>query len=337
MIDSWQHLHSKPDILGNPFVAHTYHFDGSVSAVVTTVIEYVTPAPSHKAILYLHGYTDYFFQDQLAHHFEQLGLRFFALDLQGYGRSIRPNSVPNWCESLSQYHDDIHIALTEMYKLGVTEVTLLAHSTGGLIASSYVSTQQASEQDTNNKPHITGLMLNSPFLALPFSPNIIKHVSWPIWLAVSLLPYHSLRAHKISLYAQTLHQEFGGEWSYRLDWKPAHGFPLSFHWLKQVILAQRALQKYPIALPTLMCHSKSTTRHALDIEEVKLGDGVLDVDSMNLAANNAFSQLTAVTIEGGYHDLFLSPKPIRQRYLTAIDQWLLDHNVISSLPKTANG
>lgn len=323
---SWQLIHSKTDILGEPFVAHTFRFHGPVSAVDSTLIEYASHTPCKRAILYLHGYTDYFFQRELAEHFAQQGLRFFAIDMQGYGRSIRPNSRPNWCENLDQYFDDIEIALTEMHRRGIEEVVILAHSTGGLIASSFLADRQQPNQVSESLPMIKGLILNSPFLALPFPPKVLKRLSWPIRITVSLLPFHSLHAKKISLYAKTLHQVFGGEWSYRLDWKPAHGFPLSFHWLKQIILKQRALQQTHIDLPTLMCRSAITTKAALGIEDIRKGDGVLNVGSMTIAAKKIFSALTCVSVNGGYHDLFLSPQPVRANYLAAIDQWLLEQS-----------
>ncbi|SBS32305.1 lysophospholipase L2 [Marinomonas aquimarina] len=323
---SWQHLHSKTDLLGEPFMAHTFRHAGAANDVDTTLIEYAKQSAGKRAILYLHGYTDYFFQKPLALHFDQLGLRFFAIDMQGYGRSIRPNSLPNWCETLDHYFDDIDIALAELYRRGVEEVVILAHSTGGLIASSFLAARQQPDQVSDALPRIKGLILNSPFLALPFPPKVLKRLSWPIRIVVSLLPFHSLHAKKISLYAKTLHTVFGGEWDYRLDWKPAHGFPLSFHWLKQIILKQRALQHTRIDLPTLMCHSAITTKEALGIEDIRKGDGVLNVDSMKLAAQRTFSDLTCASIEGGYHDLFLSPQPVRANYLAAIDQWLLDQS-----------
>lgn len=327
---SWQHLHSKTDILGTPFIAHTYRFKGVVTDVATTLVEYQEQSNHHRAILYIHGYTDYFFQKGLAEHFSQQGLRFFAIDLQGYGRSIRPNSQPNWCESLDQYFDDIEIALNELYSKGIEEVVLLAHSTGGLIASSFLKDRQMPKQVSKSLPTIKGLILNSPFLTLPFPPNVLKRITLPIWIAVSALPFHCLRAKKISMYAKTLHQVFGGEWSYRLDWKPAQGFPLSFSWLKQIIIKQKVLQSANIGLPTLMCHSSITTKEALAVEDLRKGDGVLNVDSMKLAARKTFSNLTCASIDGGYHDLFLSPKPIRDHYLAAIDQWLLDQSFIEN-------
>ncbi|RDL44774.1 alpha/beta hydrolase [Marinomonas piezotolerans] len=287
------------------------------------MIEHLENSESSRAILYLHGYTDYFFQTELAEHFAKQGYRFFAIDLQGYGRSIRPNSPPNWCDSMHQYHDDIRIALAEIANRGVSELVIMAHSTGGLVASSYLAKEldMAPERQLPC-PTIKGLILNSPFLELPFPPRLVKRISWPIWVAVSLLPFHALRAKKISTYAKTLHKCFAGEWGYRLDWKPAQGFPLSFHWLKQVILAQRDLKQQIIQTPTLMCHSAISTLNNDDVEATRQGDGVLDVDSMKAAAKQTFECLTTQSIQGGYHDLMLSPADIRKDYLRSVDQWL---------------
>lgn len=327
---NWQRIHSKQDILGPDFIAHTYSFHGSVSYVATTLIEHNANPEQERAILYLHGYTDYFHQAGLAQHFTSKGLRFFALDLQGYGRSIRPNSKPNWCESMAQYHDDIHIALAEVSAKGIKEIVILAHSTGGLIVSSYLA--KIANQTTaisTAQAKISGLILNSPFLELPFPPKVLKRVSWPIRIAVSLLPFHSLRAKKISTYAQTLHKAFAGEWEYRLDWKPAHGFPLSFSWLKQIIVTQHNLRHHCIHLPTLMCHSARSNLHAESLEAIRKGDGVLDVESMKMAAKRIFPQLCLASIEGGFHDLYLSPTPIRANYLNAIDDWLKQQKFIT--------
>lgn len=319
---TWHLINSKQDILGTPFWAYTYRFEGLLNKVETTLIERRSEEQSTSAVLYIHGYTDYFFQASLADHFANQGLHFYALDLQGYGRSIRPNSRPNWCENLSQYHDDITIGLAEMVDRGIQNVVILAHSTGALIASSYLQRYQNVPESQYRHPKIDGLILNSPFLDLPFSPQTLKRVSLPIRLTVSLLPFHNLRAEKISIYAQTLHKRFHGEWSYRLDWKPCQGFPLSFHWLQQIMLTQKALRQSTIDLPTLICHSARTTRKHEDVEATRKGDGVLDVASMVVAAKVIFSNATFACIEGGFHDLFLSPADVRQHYLNSIDYWL---------------
>lgn len=327
----WTLVHQGDDLLGPAFCSRTFAFSGAASQdpntrVHTTLIHHLGNPTSSKGILYVHGYTDYFFQTGLAEHFVALGYRFYALDLQGYGRSIRPSTPPNWCDSLDQYGQDIDIALATMKADGIDNLVLIGHSTGGLILANYLAQPYALPERAShyNKafPQVNGLILNSPFLALPFPPALLNRISWPIRMLVSLLPFSYLRAKKISLYAQALHCKFGGEWDYRLDWKPAEGFDLSFHWLREIIRTQRHLANQRLAIPTLLCRSKISTIGTLTVEETQQGDGVLDVDSMQDAAEKTFQNLTTAVISEGFHDLYLSHEPARQAYLSAMTTWL---------------
>lgn len=322
----WKQINDHEDLLGANYRARTFSFLGPKSQVHTTLINHRDEQHSPHAILYVHGYTDYFFQTGLAEHFIAQGYRFYALDLQGYGRSIRPNSPPNWCESIEQYGQDLDIALATMKEDGVDKVTLLAHSTGGLVTATYLAQPYLADERARHYqtdfPDISGLILNSPFLALPFSPTTLKWINKPLYALVSLFPFASLPTKKATLYSKTLHTVFGGEWDYRLDWKPATGYPLSFYWLKQIVLAQRKLTTKRIEIPTLLCHSEVSTLDKKTVAEMQLGDGVLDVNSMQDAANKTFSQLSEASIQHGFHDLFLSQRPAREAYLASIDHWL---------------
>ncbi|QUX94591.1 alpha/beta hydrolase [Marinomonas sp. CT5] len=322
----WQQVSECEDLLGADFHARTFAFAGPRTQVHTTLIHHTGNPDATKAILYVHGYTDYFFQTGLAEHFVKLGYRFYAIDLQGYGRSIRPSTPPNWCESIEQYGQDLDIALATMKQDGVDQVVLLGHSTGGLVLSTYLAQPYAPpERESHyNKafPEVIGLMLNSPFLALPFPPAVLNYVSWPVRILVSLLPFSYLRAKKINIYSKSLHTIYGGEWDYRLDWKPSQGFDLSFHWLREVIVAQRNLAHQQLSISTLMCHSEQSSIGKLTVEETQQGDGVLDVDSMQQAAERTFTNLTKVSIAKGFHDLYLSHPPARKAYLSAMTNWL---------------
>lgn len=326
----WRLISDHEDLLGANFRARTFAFAGPKTQVHTTLVNHLGCQTAKRAILYVHGYTDYFFQAELADYFIEQNDRFYAVDLQGYGRSIRPTTPPNWCESIDQYGQDLDIALATIKADGVDDVIILAHSTGGLIVSNYLAQPYApSERESHyhtDFPSISGLILNSPFLALPFPPAALNRVSRPIQILVSLLPFSYLRAKKISLYAKSIHVKFGGQWDYRLDWKPAQGFPLSFHWLKQVILAQQNLANQRLSLPTLLCHATISTIGKLTVEEVQKGDSVLDVDSMLEAAQKTFSNLTTAAIDNGFHDLYLSKHDAQQHYLDSIHDWLVTLN-----------
>ncbi|ETI59197.1 alpha/beta hydrolase [Marinomonas profundimaris] len=326
----WTQVNEGEDLLGADFIARTFAFPGPKTKVYTTLIHHTGNTDSEKAILYVHGYTDYFFQTGLAEHFVHLGYRFYAVDLQGYGRSLRPSTPPNWCDSIEQYGQDLDIALATMKQDGVNDVILLAHSTGGLVVSTYLAQPYAPpERESHYQqafPDISGLILNSPFLALPFSPAALNYLSWPVRAIVTALPFVNIRAKEITIYSKTLHTKFGGEWDYRLDWKPAEGFTLSLHWLREIIHAQRNLANQKIGLPTLLCHSEISTIGKLSVEETQQGDGVLNVDSMQIAANKTFTNLSSVEIPKGFHDLYLSHQPARSAYLSAITEWLTLEN-----------
>jgi len=329
----WTLIKDSEDLLGADFRARTFSFTGPKSTnasnqVHTTLVNHIGRPRTTKAILYIHGYTDYFFQTGLAEFFIQLGYRFYAVDMQNYGRSIRPFARPTSCESISQYSQDLDIALTTMKQDGVKQVVVLAHSTGALAVSTYL-TQAHTFPDREAHygkpfPEIIGLMFNSPFLALPLPPIWLNRLAWSIRALVSALPFAFLRAKKVNMYSKTLHTRFGGDWDYRLDWKPAEGFNLSFHWLKEIIHAQHNLANDKISIPTLMCRSEISTIGKKTVEETQLGDGVLDVESMQAAADKAFQNLTSVMIPQGFHDLYLSKPAAREFYLSSMKKWLND-------------
>lgn len=63
-------------------------------------------APS-RAVLYLHGYVDYFFQTHMARWFVARGWSFYALDLRKYGRSLEAGQTPYYCRDLHEYYPEI--------------------------------------------------------------------------------------------------------------------------------------------------------------------------------------------------------------------------------------
>ncbi|MFQ9503751.1 MAG: alpha/beta hydrolase [Alistipes indistinctus] len=62
--------------------------------VIATLLRADSTAPSGRAVLYLHGYIDYFFQTHMAERFAGEGWNFYALDLRKYGRSSCPINMP---------------------------------------------------------------------------------------------------------------------------------------------------------------------------------------------------------------------------------------------------
>ena len=92
------------DILGAPYQRRTIALPPDEEGeVVATLVSLKAPTPTRRAVLYIHGYVDYFFQTHLAEYFTGHGYDFYALDLRKYGRSLLAHQTPNYCRDLSEY------------------------------------------------------------------------------------------------------------------------------------------------------------------------------------------------------------------------------------------
>lgn len=329
-------IDDQRDFLGSDYRARTLSLP---SGSECTLISYEpagcsSSGPSlsskDKAILYIHGYTDYFFQTSMAEYFHELGFCFYALDLQGYGRSIRPNRKPTSCNSFLDYHQDLSAAFDVMLVDGITECVPLAHSMGGLALTSYLRLHETKHSQADDKAAqssicIKGVILNSPFLALPLSPAK-ESLVLPIYrFLAKYFAFVSLATQQTNPYSRTLHTSLSGEWSYRLDWKPATGFPFSFAWIQQVMVEQALSSQAQIRIPTLLCHSSKSTYFNRDLAKIRQGDGVLNVENMEIKTKAIYQNLSIAVVEQGFHDLYLSPLPIRTQYLTSIATWLKEN------------
>lgn len=96
------------DILGEGFEQLTLRFEDDFEGeVIATLIRSESVMVSSKAILYIHGFNDYFFQKEMAQRFNQKGFHFYALDLRKYGRSYLPHQKLNNLRSLEEYDEEI--------------------------------------------------------------------------------------------------------------------------------------------------------------------------------------------------------------------------------------
>jgi len=159
---SWQQ-----DVLGPDFEQLTLDLPAGSPA---TLVRYTGDAPEWTPsslagadILYVHGWSDYFFQRELAEFFHQAGARFYALDLHNYGRSLRPGMVPGQVASLTEYDDDIAAALAAM---GRSEARAV-EGAGEPGADSYAEAwEEAAEQFENDFLATARQRLEAAFTAL---------------------------------------------------------------------------------------------------------------------------------------------------------------------------
>ena len=136
-----------PDVLGDGYLRRTFQMpDDYEGKVVCTLVKKPQLDSVKQAVLYIHGYNDYFFQKQLGDSVNAHGYNFYAMDLRKYGRSILPNQNLFFCKSLKEYFADIDTALATIRSEGNERILLMAHSTGGLITPYYLNRRAYSEQ-----------------------------------------------------------------------------------------------------------------------------------------------------------------------------------------------
>ena len=132
--------------------------------IVGTLVRREAPANPIGAVLYVHGFTDYFFQTALADFFTERGFAFFALDLRKCGRSRRPGQTPHYVSDLAYYDAELSRALAAVrHETGDAPVLLAGHSTGGLVLSAVARPAQRRRPAVPKGAGISGLVLNSPW------------------------------------------------------------------------------------------------------------------------------------------------------------------------------
>ena len=77
-----------------------------------TLVRRGGPQPgAGRAVLLVHGFTDYFFNTALADHLAHRGFAFYALDLHKCGRSWREGQTPHFTTDLARYDAELDRAL----------------------------------------------------------------------------------------------------------------------------------------------------------------------------------------------------------------------------------
>lgn len=271
----------------------------------------------NKAILYVHGFIDYFFQTEMADKFNEMGFDFYAIDLRKHGRSLQEHHHPNFIANIYDYFEEIDksIEIIKIERKDI-EIVLMGHSTGGLTTSLYC----------HHRNNVEGLILNSPFFDLNI-PSTLKAIV-PIIAAIGkLIPFgkmNSLTEH----YPKSLHKNYLGEWDFNEKWKPITNFPTYLGWTRAIYKAQKELQNgLKVKCPVLVLHSDKSYKGKDWNELIRTSDAVLDVEHIKKYATVIGSRVTKVEIKDGVHDLVLSKKEVRETVYSEIENWIMLHKL----------
>lgn len=271
-----------------------------------------------KAVLYVHGYMDFFFHDHVAKGYNDAGYDFYAIELRRYGRAIMPHQRANYTTDVKEYFEELDYAVDLIRnKEHHDHFVLLCHSTGCLTGILYAKCRQ-------HKGEINSLILNSPFLDFSI-PKLFK-VLLPVFSALGkIFPggYNPLPDHQGMVYRQSLHKDYKGEWDFDWRYKPYEGFKIYMGWVYAIRKAHRELWKLPnLDCPILLLHSDKSSIHTKWNDEVLYTDCVLNVQHMKKLGPQLGDKVELYEVKGGVHDLFLSPQKIRDNAMGKMFSWL---------------
>lgn len=268
-------------------------------------------------VLYVHGWSDYFFQRRLASFFADRGARFYGLDLRRYGRSIRPGQLHGYIRDLDTYDEEISAALAAIGRRSGRRLLLVGHSTGGLVLSLWAS---------RNPGVAAALVLNSPWLEFQLGRLGRAAISPALELGARFRPREPVVPNIDLGFYWRAQQEAADEHDPTApnpEWRPEQAPPPTMGWLDAVLDGHERVSKgLGIEVPVQVLLS---TRSALPrrwSETLAEADTVLAVDEVARAALNLGSSVTIERIDGALHDVFLSRPAAREAAYARLDRWV---------------
>lgn len=309
-----------PDILDGyeaRYVNQGEAFDGPCCS---TIIRKLAAKKSRRAILYVHGFNDYFFQKEMGDRYVDSGYNFYAVDLRRYGRSRLPWQYPFNVRNQKEYFNDIDSALMQIRKDGNVDITLCGHSTGGLTVTLLAA-------DRGARCGVNRVITNSPFLAWNFS-KLERNVGIPVISALGAVFKNSkIKQAHCDGYAYSLLKEYHGEWEYNTDWKMIYSPPVTMSWVRSIQNAQKEVMKKArnITVPILVMHSSRKIDGCGWTPEFQTGDAVLDPHELQKRGEKLGHVREVCSIDSGLHDLILSRYDVREATYDTIFTFLRKH------------
>src|SRR3984957_12594110 len=269
----------KPDILGDGYTQTVLDLgadpdgEGEIDAVLVRR-EPRDGEAVRGAVLYVHGFTDYFFQTALADFFAERGLAFYALDHRKSGRARRPGHTAHYVSNLALYDHELERALAVVADAHPgLPVVVAAHSTGGLIVPLWLDRRRAAGRVAPG----AGLVLNRPWFDLQGKPALRGPVTQALRVLSKAQPMRLIKGMP-GVYGRTLHTSGTGEWDFDVALKALDGFPVTMGWLNAIRRGHARLHRgLDVGVPSLVLRSTRSDFSSQYTELSDRSDTVLDV------------------------------------------------------------
>jgi len=311
-----------PDVLGDGFEQLTMPLGSDEEGEVVATLVRRLPRGLFRDrrlqdvdVLYVHGWSDYFFQPRIARFWTGRGARFYALDLRKYGRSLREGQTPGFIRDLAAYDDDIGAALEAMGDRRGRRLVLFGHSTGGLILSLWAHRHPRAA---------SAIVLNAPWLEFQLGAAGRVALAPAVELGARIRPHAAVQV-DLGFYARA--QQAVADPEDPLDpdprWRPTPAPPVQNAWLDAILEGHATVAK-GLGIPAPVCvllsaRSVPPTRWS---DALTAADTVLPVDEIARAALRLGSSVTVERIEGALHDVFLSRHDAREEAYARLGRWV---------------
>lgn len=330
----------QTDILGADFESCAFEAAGPDGVVRrATLVRHVPrrlpgssggfPPPANRSVLFLHGWSDYFFNVALAEFWTGQGFHFYALDMHNHGRSLQADRPGGYVEHLDDYDAEISKAIDMIRSADQPgqepgSLTLMGHSTGGLVAALWASSHPGSVQY---------LVLNSPWLEMHGSSVVRRAAQTMVKPLARFRPTTILRLPERGFYFRSISSSAEGEWLLDEKYRPPLAFPVRAGWLSAVLSGHtRVARGLRIDIPILVLISGASANGMVWQESMRHSDAVLDVNTMAVRAMTLGRTVTLERVDGGLHDVFLSAGPVRADAYDRLARWI--HGYVTSGPRT---
>ncbi|SEE51195.1 Lysophospholipase, alpha-beta hydrolase superfamily [Arthrobacter alpinus] len=272
-------------------------------------------------VLFIHGWSDYFYNTGLAEFFTNRGYPFYAVDLHNHGRSLGSPELGGYVADLSDYDAELLAAHTiiaqESGGPGATgtdhPVILMGHSTGGLTATLWAH---------HHPGLVSHLLLNSPWLEIQGGPAI-RRAATPLVQLADLRPLMRMRVPERSFYWRGISSDAYGEWPVDKKLRPPRAFPVRAGWMKAILAAQQEVAAgLKLPMPVLVLLSSKSMLGPVWSDGMLHADVVLDVRSLALRTLSLGNSVTLERIDGALHEVFLSNAAVRTHAYERLERWL---------------
>ena len=71
-------------------------------------------AQHRRALIYIHGFNDYFHNEEFVAKCHEQGIDVFGVELRKYGRSLLPHQTQFFCKDMREYYEELEIVVSHV-------------------------------------------------------------------------------------------------------------------------------------------------------------------------------------------------------------------------------